>query len=141
MPLGVGRSRLLFRTVNKGFPWFVTMILKSKPMWSRHLNSCKVLEQDVGLITTQEDIQIGSGDSVPLKVRMYLYTRMFNVCICTCMYMYVYVYVFMYVYAYVCVELVHRHMNSLTAEVVERVCPLPVYLSCLVWCQSPFLHF
>ncbi|KAL7566793.1 hypothetical protein ACA910_019384 [Epithemia clementina (nom. ined.)] len=55
MPLGWRRSRLFFRVYNKGLPWLANLILSMKPLWLRHLNSCKVLEQDVGLITTQED--------------------------------------------------------------------------------------
>jgi len=60
MPLGIGRSRLLFRTYFKGLPWIAGLILGLKPKWLRHLNSCKVLEQDVGLITTQEDWLAGT---------------------------------------------------------------------------------
>lgn len=52
MPLSLGRSRLLFRTMRKGFPW---RFVDKKPKWLRHLNSCKILEQDMGLITTQVD--------------------------------------------------------------------------------------
>jgi len=66
------------------------LILGLKPMWLRHLNSCKVLEQDVGLITTQEDwlasVQLGTGqfarsaliicsDSDALHAVMHLYRR------------------------------------------------------------------
>ena len=52
MPLSLGRSRLLFRTMSKGLP---LRFVDKKPKWLRHLNSCKILEQDMGLITTQED--------------------------------------------------------------------------------------
>jgi nitrite reductase/ring-hydroxylating ferredoxin subunit len=55
MPVALGRSRLFFRVYNRGLPWIANFILSLKPTWLRHLNSCKVLEQDVGLITTQED--------------------------------------------------------------------------------------
>jgi hypothetical protein len=55
MPLGMGRSRLLFRTYFTGLPWYLKVIVSLKPLWLRNLNSCKVLEQDMGLITTQED--------------------------------------------------------------------------------------
>lgn len=55
MPLALGRSRLLFRAYFGGLPWLATRIIASKPTWQRNLNSCKILEQDVGLITTQED--------------------------------------------------------------------------------------
>lgn len=55
MPVGLGRSRLFFRVYNKGLPAVASFILGLKPLWLRHLNSCKVLEQDVGLIATQED--------------------------------------------------------------------------------------
>jgi hypothetical protein len=55
MPLGMGRSRLLFRTYFTGLPWFFKILLSLKPLWLRNLNSCKILEQDLGLITTQED--------------------------------------------------------------------------------------
>ena len=55
MPVALGRSRLFFRIYNTGLPKLVTFLVQLKPTWLRHLNSCKVLEQDVGLITTQED--------------------------------------------------------------------------------------
>lgn len=55
MPLALGRSRLLFRAYFGGIPWLLTLFIKVKPQFLRNLNSCKVLEQDVGLITTQED--------------------------------------------------------------------------------------
>jgi Pheophorbide a oxygenase len=55
MPLTLGRSRLLFRVYSHGLPAIAQFILKTKPLWLRHLNSCLVLEQDVGLIATQED--------------------------------------------------------------------------------------
>lgn len=61
--LGIGRSRLLFRTYFKGLPWIAGLILGLKPKWLRHLNSCKVLEQDVGLITTQEDWLAGTQET------------------------------------------------------------------------------
>lgn len=35
------------------------LLINIKPMWLRNLNSCKILEQDVGLITTQEDWLLG----------------------------------------------------------------------------------
>jgi phenylpropionate dioxygenase-like ring-hydroxylating dioxygenase large terminal subunit len=55
MPLALGRSRLLFRAYFGGLPPLLNFLLASKPEFLRHLNSCKILEQDVGLITTQED--------------------------------------------------------------------------------------
>jgi len=55
MPLGLGRSRLLFRAYFSGLPKFAMFLLRLKPKFLSNLNSCKVLEQDVGLITTQED--------------------------------------------------------------------------------------
>jgi len=55
VPIGLGRSRLLFRVYFAGVPKFARMLLELKPMWWRHLMSCKILEQDMGLITTQED--------------------------------------------------------------------------------------
>eukprot|EP00977_Amphora_coffeiformis_P001589 scaffold307_cov162-Amphora_coffeaeformis.AAC.5 len=55
MPLSLGRSRLLFRVYFGGLPWFLMTMLQMKPKFLRDLNSCKILEQDVGLITTQED--------------------------------------------------------------------------------------
>lgn len=55
MPIGIGRSRLLFRTYISGLPKFALFLFKLKPKFLRDLNSCKILEQDVGLITTQED--------------------------------------------------------------------------------------
>ena len=55
MPLSLGRSRLLFRTYVGGLPPLLKFIIGSKPAFLRNLNSCKILEQDAGLITTQED--------------------------------------------------------------------------------------
>jgi nitrite reductase/ring-hydroxylating ferredoxin subunit len=55
MPLALGRSRLLFRAYFGGLPKLLMFMVGSKPEFLRHLNSCKVLEQDAGLITTQED--------------------------------------------------------------------------------------
>jgi phenylpropionate dioxygenase-like ring-hydroxylating dioxygenase large terminal subunit len=55
MPLALGRSRLLFRAYFGGLPKFLLFMISSKPEFLRNLNSCKVLEQDAGLITTQED--------------------------------------------------------------------------------------
>lgn len=55
MPLALGRSRLLFRAYFGGLPPLLNLLVSSKPAWLRNLNSCKILEQDVGLITTQED--------------------------------------------------------------------------------------
>lgn len=55
MPLTLGRSRLLFRTYFTGLPPLLKFIITSKPKFLQNLNSCKILEQDAGLITTQED--------------------------------------------------------------------------------------
>jgi len=55
MPLSLGRSRLLFRAYFGGLPPMANWIIKAKPEFLRNLNSCKILEQDAGLITTQED--------------------------------------------------------------------------------------
>ena len=55
MPLTLGRSRLLFRTYVGGLPPILKFLICAKPTFLRNLNSCKILEQDVGLITTQED--------------------------------------------------------------------------------------
>lgn len=55
MPLSLGRSRLLFHTYVGGLPPILNLIISSKPTFLRNLNSCKILEQDAGLITTQED--------------------------------------------------------------------------------------
>ena len=55
MPTGVGKCRLLFTTFFKA-PWPLGMIFALQPKWFRHLNSCKILEQDIGLITSQEDL-------------------------------------------------------------------------------------
>lgn len=55
MPLGLGRSRLLFRTYVLGLPRMISFIYSLKPQFLRNLNSCKVLEQDMGLISSQED--------------------------------------------------------------------------------------
>jgi hypothetical protein len=56
MPMGRGRSRLLFTTFIKGLPPIAIFIAKLKPEWVRNLNSCKILEQDIALITSQEDM-------------------------------------------------------------------------------------
>mmetsp|Transcript_26510 Transcript_26510/g.81534 ORF Transcript_26510/g.81534 Transcript_26510/m.81534 type:complete len:262 (+) Transcript_26510:173-958(+) len=71
VPKGRGQSRLLFRTYFKkaGIPLFLRFLLAVQPLWKRHLNSCKVLEQDVGLITSQEDAPFESlaAACLPLK--------------------------------------------------------------------------
>jgi Pheophorbide a oxygenase len=54
MPLGQGKSRLLFMTYARRMPGAIKLIASLKPMWLRNLNSCKVLEQDVGMICSQE---------------------------------------------------------------------------------------
>ena len=61
MPLGASRSRLLFRTYFKGLPRAARLLLALKPLWLRHLNSCKILEQDAGLIASQEDALAASA--------------------------------------------------------------------------------
>lgn len=35
-------------------PLAVRLLFRLKPTWLRHLNSCKILEQDLGLIQSQE---------------------------------------------------------------------------------------
>lgn len=55
MPLAAGRCRLLFRAYFGYIPLIARLFFKIKPKWAENLNSCKILEQDVGLITTQED--------------------------------------------------------------------------------------
>ena len=55
MPLTLGRSPLLFRTYFTGLPPLLKFLIMAKPTFLRNLNSCKILEQDAGLITTQED--------------------------------------------------------------------------------------
>ena len=55
MPLTLGRSRLLFRAYFTGIPESAKLLIKLKPQFLANLNSCKILEQDAGLITTQED--------------------------------------------------------------------------------------
>ena len=55
MPLALGRSRLLFRAYFTGLPPMLRFLISSKPKFLQNLNSCKILEQDAGLITTQED--------------------------------------------------------------------------------------
>ncbi len=55
MPLTLGRSRLLFRTYFTGLPPLLKFLIMAKPTFLRNLNSCKILEQDAGLITAQED--------------------------------------------------------------------------------------
>ncbi|GFH58515.1 hypothetical protein CTEN210_14991 [Chaetoceros tenuissimus] len=61
IPLGLGRSRLLFRVYFAGLPKFAASFLGIKPLWLRNLGSCKILEEDVGLITTQEDYFTRTG--------------------------------------------------------------------------------
>ena len=62
------------------------LLLGLKPLWARHLNSCKILEQDVALITSQEDylsrtgrpfaeealVTLGSSDAFVLAYRKWL---------------------------------------------------------------------
>jgi len=55
MPLTLGRSRLLFRAYFTGLPPLLKFLVTIKPKFLANLNSCKILEQDAGLITTQED--------------------------------------------------------------------------------------
>jgi len=55
MPLSLGRSRLLFRAYFTGLPPLLKFLISAKPKFLQNLNSCKILEQDAGLITTQED--------------------------------------------------------------------------------------
>lgn len=55
MPLTLGRSRLLFRAYFTGLPAMLKLLITLKPKFLTNLNSCKILEQDAGLITTQED--------------------------------------------------------------------------------------
>ena len=62
MPLTLGRSRLLFRAYFGGLPPLLTLVIGAKPKFLRNLNSCKILEQDVGLITTQEDYYKRNSD-------------------------------------------------------------------------------
>uniref|UniRef100_A0A7S1TWZ3 Rieske domain-containing protein n=2 Tax=Phaeomonas parva TaxID=124430 RepID=A0A7S1TWZ3_9STRA len=94
VPSSPYRSRLLFRTYFKGGGGVKGLLFKAlfksktwyKPMWLRHLNSCKILEQDLGLITSQEDIMaskpgqiwadealtLKSSDAVLIAVRQWL---------------------------------------------------------------------
>lgn len=75
MPLAAGRSRLLFRTYFKGLPLAARLLLGLKPLWLRHLNSCKILEQDAGLIATQEDALAAPGAQGASLGRQYLPLR------------------------------------------------------------------
>jgi phenylpropionate dioxygenase-like ring-hydroxylating dioxygenase large terminal subunit len=54
IPTGQGKSRLLFMTYARRMPGAIKLIASLKPMLLRNLNSCKVLEQDVGMICSQE---------------------------------------------------------------------------------------
>jgi phenylpropionate dioxygenase-like ring-hydroxylating dioxygenase large terminal subunit len=54
VPIGQGKSRLLFMSYARRMPAYIKFILSLKPMWLRNLNSCKVVEQDVGMICSQE---------------------------------------------------------------------------------------
>lgn len=71
VPRGKGKCRLLFRTYfrKSGLPLILRLYLASQPKWKRHLNSCKVLEQDLGLITSQEDRNFTTfaSECLPLK--------------------------------------------------------------------------
>jgi phenylpropionate dioxygenase-like ring-hydroxylating dioxygenase large terminal subunit len=55
VPVGEGKCRLLFTSYFKA-PAIIKFMAGLKPEWLRNLNSCKVLEQDVGIITSQEDV-------------------------------------------------------------------------------------
>ena len=85
MPLTLGRSRLLFRAYFTGIPAFAKLLITLKPKFLTNLNSCKILEQDAGLITTQEDhfkrtkhalkddyILLGSSDMFVKSYRQWL---------------------------------------------------------------------
>jgi hypothetical protein len=67
--MGRGRSRLLFTTFFKANR-FLRLIFSLKPTWLRNLNSCKVLEQDITLISSQEDLMakqplLNEGSGLP----------------------------------------------------------------------------
>lgn len=47
--------RLLFRVIVQTQNRMLKLVLALTPAWKRHLNSNVILEQDVGLITSQED--------------------------------------------------------------------------------------
>ncbi|CAB1115876.1 unnamed protein product [Ectocarpus sp. CCAP 1310/34] len=64
IPLGKGRSRLLFKTYAMNFPPMVGFIYGLKPKFLRHLNSCKILEQDMKLICAQEDHVARTGKTL-----------------------------------------------------------------------------
>ncbi|CAN0492450.1 unnamed protein product, partial [Ectocarpus sp. 12 AP-2014] len=64
IPLGKGRSRLLFKTYAMNFPPMVAFIYGLKPKFLRHLNSCKILEQDMNLICAQEDYVARTGKTL-----------------------------------------------------------------------------
>jgi phenylpropionate dioxygenase-like ring-hydroxylating dioxygenase large terminal subunit len=81
MPLGQGKSRLLFMTYARRMPGAIKLIASLKPMWLRNLNSCKVLEQDVGMICSQE---VCPANTV-IKVHSVTYTSCKVCCHCTLM--------------------------------------------------------
>eukprot|EP00466_Bigelowiella_natans_P008796 jgi/Bigna1/40956/e_gw1.48.6.1 len=62
MPTGRGKSRLLFRTAFRVMPG----LSRNFPQWMKNLNSCKILEQDLGLITSQEDFMRSPSSPPPL---------------------------------------------------------------------------
>lgn len=64
IPIGQGRSRILFKTYAMSFPAFVRIMFALKPAVLRHLNSCKILEQDMKLICAQEDHVARTGQSL-----------------------------------------------------------------------------
>ncbi|GBG68840.1 hypothetical protein CBR_g3534 [Chara braunii] len=64
-PLGIGKSRLFFTTTRSNF------LLQTLPRWFFHLNSLMILEQDMGLVQTQETYVRALLKDRPLS-RVYL---------------------------------------------------------------------
>ncbi|CAM9732231.1 unnamed protein product [Chrysoparadoxa australica] len=63
IPVGQGRSRLLFMTYILNAPAAITLALRLKPKFLLNLNACKILEQDLKMITAQEDHFARTGQS------------------------------------------------------------------------------
>lgn len=55
MPLAAGRSRLIFRIYATNPSLQARLFFALVPKWRLNLNACRILEQDAGLIATQED--------------------------------------------------------------------------------------
>jgi len=64
VPFGKGRSRLVFRVYAVNPPGILKVMSKLRPKFLQYLNSCKILDQDMGLIASQEDYVARTGESL-----------------------------------------------------------------------------